>query len=212
VKRNEAGPTRADFDGQSRELTVRRKTSGGGGDFWWLQRCSGGRGGQEAEGKRGGAHDVRRRKMVRREGSGGDGGRPSLYRRGGGVGWVVRSGHVAAGNGGPVAGICWVQWRRVVIGQAGDWCVSRALTTGPGALTSGRRIWFGFKFQKNSNQFQIPSNFDRPKKDSPELEKFEIKYGYEGFEERNKLLHRNFSRFEMDLKWKFREFSRFRIQ
>jgi hypothetical protein len=38
--------------------------------------------------------------MVRREGSGGDGGRPSLYRRGGGVGWVVRSGHVAAGNGG----------------------------------------------------------------------------------------------------------------
>jgi hypothetical protein len=34
VKRNEAGPTRADFDGRSRELTMMRKRTGDGGDFW----------------------------------------------------------------------------------------------------------------------------------------------------------------------------------
>jgi hypothetical protein len=38
------------------------------------------------------------------------------------------------------------------------------------------------------------------KNDLPELEKFEIKYGYEGFEERNNFIHRNFYRFELDLK------------
>jgi uncharacterized protein YdhG (YjbR/CyaY superfamily) len=38
------------------------------------------------------------------------------------------------------------------------------------------------------------------KNDLPELEKFEIKYGYEGFEERKNIIHRNFYRFELDLK------------
>jgi hypothetical protein len=61
-------------------------------------------------------------------------------------------------------------------------------------------VGVGFDLDSNFKRIQIPSNFDRPKKDTPELENFEIKYGYEGFEERNKLLHRNFSRFEMDLK------------
>jgi hypothetical protein len=37
------------------------------------------------------------------------------------------------------------------------------------------------------------------------LEKFEIKYGFEGFDERNNFLHMNFSRFELDFKLKFRE-------
>jgi hypothetical protein len=43
------------------------------------------------------------------------------------------------------------------------------------------------------------------KKDFPELEKFEIKYGCEGLEERNNFLHRNFSRFEMNFELKFGE-------
>jgi hypothetical protein len=37
-----------------------------------------------------------------------------------------------------------------------------------------------------------------PKKDLPELKKFEIKYVCEGVEEMNNFIHRNFSRFEMD--------------
>jgi hypothetical protein len=49
------------------------------------------------------------------------------------------------------------------------------------------------------------------KQDLPKLQKFRIKYSFEGFEERKNILHRYFFRFEMDLKWKIREFSRFRI-
>jgi hypothetical protein len=45
-----------------------------------------------------------------------------------------------------------------------------------------------------------------------ELEIFEIKYSWEGFEERNNFLHRNFFKFELDFKWKTREASRFKIQ
>jgi hypothetical protein len=41
----------------------------------------------------------------------------------------------------------------------------------------------------------------------PELEKFEIKYGFKGFEERNNVLHSNFFRFEMYFELKFRELS-----
>jgi hypothetical protein len=36
------------------------------------------------------------------------------------------------------------------------------------------------------------------KKDLSDLENFEIKYYFEGFEEENNFLHRNFYRFEMD--------------
>jgi hypothetical protein len=52
----------------------------------------------------------------------------------------------------------------------------------------------------NSNQIQILSNFNRSKKELPWLKKIEVKYGCEGFEERNNFLHRNFSRLEMDFK------------
>jgi hypothetical protein len=34
--------------------------------------------------------------------------------------------------------------------------------------------------------------------DLPKLKKIEIKYGFEGFEERNNFLHRNFFIFKMD--------------
>jgi hypothetical protein len=50
------------------------------------------------------------------------------------------------------------------------------------------------------------------KNDHPELEKFEEKYGFKGFEEGNNFLHRNFIRFGMDFKLKIREAPRFRIQ
>jgi hypothetical protein len=46
----------------------------------------------------------------------------------------------------------------------------------------------------------------------PMLEKIKIKYGIEGLEERNDFLHRNFFRFEVKFKWKFRGASSFEIQ
>jgi hypothetical protein len=55
---------------------------------------------------------------------------------------------------------------------------------------------------KSSNRLKLYSNFDCFKKDIPEIQKFEIKYGCEGFEERNNFLHRNFFRFEIDFELK----------
>jgi hypothetical protein len=49
------------------------------------------------------------------------------------------------------------------------------------------------------------SNLIQPKINLPKFQKFEIKYGFEGFDERNNFLHRNVSRVEMDCKLKFRE-------
>jgi hypothetical protein len=43
------------------------------------------------------------------------------------------------------------------------------------------------------------------KHDLPRIKKFEIKYGVEGFEERNNFIHMNFSIIEMDFELKFRE-------
>jgi hypothetical protein len=72
--------------------------------------------------------------------------------------------------------------------------------TGSHSAGQRRQIRFEIEFQTNSNQIQILSNFDRSKKDLPWLKKIEVKYGCEGFEERNNFLHRNFSRLEMDFK------------
>jgi hypothetical protein len=55
------------------------------------------------------------------------------------------------------------------------------------------------------NKFQINPNFDRSKKDLPGLEKFKIKYGFEGFKEWNNFHHRNLFRFKVDCELKFRE-------
>jgi hypothetical protein len=52
---------------------------------------------------------------------------------------------------------------------------------------------------------QIRSNLVRINISLPEIKNFEIKYGFEGFDEVNNFIHRNFSRFEMDFKIKFRE-------
>jgi hypothetical protein len=51
-----------------------------------------------------------------------------------------------------------------------------------------------FKIFKKSNGFKLI----RLKDGLPLLEKSQIKYGIEGFEERNNFLHRNFFRFELD--------------
>jgi hypothetical protein len=67
------------------------------------------------------------------------------------------------------------------------------MTCGLEATVLGRRR-FDFGLNSNSN----PINFDRSKKHLFELQKFEIKYGSEGFEERNNFCQRNFFIFKMD--------------
>jgi hypothetical protein len=48
------------------------------------------------------------------------------------------------------------------------------------------------------NKIQIHPIFDESNRDLPGLEKFQIKYGVEGFEERNNFLQRNIFKFEVD--------------
>jgi hypothetical protein len=55
----------------------------------------------------------------------------------------------------------------------------------------------------NSNLFKICSIKIGPS----QAQKFEIKYGLEGFDERNNFLYKNFLRLEMSFEWKFREAS-----
>jgi hypothetical protein len=55
------------------------------------------------------------------------------------------------------------------------------------------------------NPNQTHQNFIQSKHDLPRIKKFEIKYGFEGFEERNNFIHMNFSIIEMDFELKFRE-------
>jgi hypothetical protein len=55
------------------------------------------------------------------------------------------------------------------------------------------------------NLKQTRSNFILSKLDLQKLEKFEIKYFFEGFDERNNFFHRSLSRFDMNFKLKFRE-------
>jgi hypothetical protein len=62
--------------------------------------------------------------------------------------------------------------------------------------------------KSNSNHFKTNpnhSNFDYLKNDIPELENFELKYDFEGFEERNNFLHRNVFRFMMEIELKIWE-------
>jgi hypothetical protein len=55
----------------------------------------------------------------------------------------------------------------------------------------------------DSNSFKVVQS----KNDFTELEKFEMKYGHEWFEEWNKFLNRNFFRFKMKFELKFQESS-----
>jgi hypothetical protein len=54
--------------------------------------------------------------------------------------------------------------------------------------SNGGYVKILIRIQTDSNYIQILSNFDRSKKNLPELKKFEIKYGCEGFEERKNFL------------------------
>jgi hypothetical protein len=56
----------------------------------------------------------------------------------------------------------------------------------------------------NSN-FKPVLTLTNPKKDLPGFGKFEIKYGFEGFEERNNFLHRNIFKFKVNFEVKNRE-------
>jgi hypothetical protein len=58
---------------------------------------------------------------------------------------------------------------------------------------------------------QTFSNFDRSEKYLPLLGKIEIKYDFEGLEEMNNLLDRDFLIFEMYLELKFKEVSRLKF-
>jgi hypothetical protein len=78
--------------------------------------------------------------------------------------------------------------------QGADVLAPTTVTSG-GGLNPNR-----FQIQMDSNQVQIDSNFDRPKRNHPELQKFEIEYSFKYFERMNNFLHRNFFRFEMDFK------------
>jgi hypothetical protein len=64
------------------------------------------------------------------------------------------------------------------------------LTCGPDATVSGNSNRFEY--------FQIHSKFHLSKLGLPKLKIFEIKYAFEGFEERNNFLYRNFFKFEVD--------------
>jgi hypothetical protein len=58
----------------------------------------------------------------------------------------------------------------------------------------------------NSNSIRVISNCDPSKKDLPEIEKLEIKYGCEDLEERDNFIHSNFLRFKIGFELKFAEF------
>jgi hypothetical protein len=93
--------------------------------------------------------------------------------------------------------------RHVEIGEMGggvQYECSWASCHGP----DPNKQWHFVIVQKNLNEFELIWLKDGLLL----LEKFQIKYGMEGFEERDNFLHRNFFRFELNFEWKFREASR----
>jgi hypothetical protein len=86
------------------------------------------------------------------------------------------------------------------------WPVGRPVECGPAVRGRGREWQVGLTaIQINFDIIQIRSNLVRIKTSLPEPENLELKYGFERFDERNNFIHRNFSRFKMDFKLKFRE-------
>jgi hypothetical protein len=71
------------------------------------------------------------------------------------------------------------------------------------------RPWLN-PFETVSNEFKSNSNlfkFASIQKGSSVARKFKIKYGFEGFDERNNFAYRNFLGFKMDFELKFKEAS-----
>jgi uncharacterized protein YdhG (YjbR/CyaY superfamily) len=74
-----------------------------------------------------------------------------------------------------------------------------------GWLVGWSAAWGPAAIQIKFEIIQIHSNLAQIKTSLPELENFKIKYGFEGFDEINNLIHRNFSRFKMNVKIKSQE-------
>jgi hypothetical protein len=95
-------------------------------------------------------------------------------------------------------------------GGGGAWCGYREAlaqaSCGQPVQTGVARLatMLGFNFSKQVKQIQFQKlnslKLSPDEKDLPELEKFEIKHGWEGFWERNNFLHRNISRIEIDFR------------
>jgi hypothetical protein len=105
-----------------------------------------------------------------------------LARRSGGVGWPA-----PACTGG----------RRAPVHNRGGGVAAK------GARPQNRAAAVKFNLKSNSNRFktdQNHSNFDHLKNDLLELEKFELKYGFEDLKKVNNFLHRIFFIFGMDFK------------
>jgi hypothetical protein len=70
----------------------------------------------------------------------------------------------------------------------------------------GHRTVNGFELNPTvSNTIQTRSNLILSEQGLPILQKFEIKYGFEGFDERNNFSYKNFYLLEMEFEIKFRE-------
>jgi hypothetical protein len=104
----------------------------------------------------------------------------------------------------PATTLPWCAWRQRPGHGACGRCTQAQYRGGRDAnmwargYSAGRRganskfKWIQIKFK----YFQILTD----QNDLTELENFEIKYSFEGFEERNNFLHKDFFRFEMDFK------------
>jgi hypothetical protein len=93
--------------------------------------------------------------------------------------------------------------------DAGESCRERGWSETVGCRWPARKEQYCFSFIQNYlNEFELI----RWKGRLPIQKKIQIKYRFEGFEERNNVLHRNFFRFEVEFEWKFREASTFEIQ
>jgi hypothetical protein len=88
---------------------------------------------------------------------------------------------------------------------------SGASIGGPGLHSAGAWLKLSFKpiqkYSNGSNEIRIPPNFGWFKRYLLALKKFEIKYGWKAFKIRINFSYRNFSRFKIEFKLKFREFS-----
>jgi hypothetical protein len=120
---------------------------------------------------------------------------------GGGVCHAVRLGRAPPGHrGGRRPAPALERQARVACGRQSKIGDARVASRWGPDNSAGRRRLNLFRIQiqtnckSNSNRFKL----GWPKKDLPELKKFEIKYACEGLEEVNNFLHRNFSRFKMD--------------
>jgi hypothetical protein len=88
--------------------------------------------------------------------------------------------------------------------KMGGWRVGACYSATRGLINSKKFKLFNL-IQNTSNRFKL---------DLIQIElswtRNEVKYGFEGFEQRNNFLHRSFFRFEMDFKWKIRDAPRFK--